>query len=80
MAARSEMILTSFARGFLKDESEKEFIKIDPVWGFAEFPPPGDAKKHTLPILIDPEEVSAASIAPVEKNADAKKDSSSQLK
>ncbi len=24
---------------------------------FAEFPPPGDSKKHLLPILIDPEEV-----------------------
>lgn len=28
-------------------------------WGFSEFPHPGDIKKHTLPIFVDPEEESA---------------------
>ena len=31
-------------------------IKVDPVTGYAEFPTPGDSKKHLLPIFIDPEE------------------------
>ena len=31
-------------------------IKVDPTSGYAEFPQPGDAKKHLLSILIDPEE------------------------
>ena len=31
-------------------------IKIDPTSGYAEFPQPGDVKKHLLPIFIDPEE------------------------
>jgi hypothetical protein len=41
---------TSFARGFLKDSDASVLIKVDPIWGFAEFPTPGDVKKHTLPV------------------------------
>ena len=73
-------MLSSLARGLLGDNSDKNFVKIDPVWGFAEFPPYGDSKKHTLPILIDPE---APTINPedvTDKANDNKKPNSSQLK
>ena len=34
-------------------------ISMSLFFRFSEFPEPGDAKKHLLPILVDPEEVAA---------------------
>ena len=51
-------MLSSLTRGFLGDGSKDKgvgnsvIIKVDPVWGFAEFPPPGDVKKHSLPVFV----------------------------
>lgn len=74
-------MLSSLARGFLGDSSDKNFVKIDPVWGFAEFPPPGDTKKHTLPIFIDPEAPTTTTAEDVyDKANDNKKPNSSHLK
>eukprot|EP01031_Cornospumella_fuschlensis_P039465 gene39465-48045_t len=38
------------------DQSDAAVIKVDPQWGFAEFPAFGDSKKHILPHLVDPDE------------------------
>jgi hypothetical protein len=40
----------------LSKPNDNVIIKIDPTSGYAEFPQPGDARKHLLPIFIDPEE------------------------
>eukprot|EP01038_Epipyxis_sp_PR26KG_P010221 gene10221-13751_t len=54
-------MFSSLTRTFL-NQPDETIIKEDPVWGFSEFPQPGDTKKHLLPILIDPETtVNAAS-------------------
>jgi hypothetical protein len=71
-------MLSSLARGFLGETSDKDIIKVDPIWGFAEFPAPGDTKKHTLPIFVDPEDMPPKLIIP-EKN-EAKKSNSNQLR
>jgi hypothetical protein len=73
-------MLSSLARGFLGDSSDKNFVKIDPVWGFAEFPPPGDTKKHTLPIFIDPEAPTTTPEDVSDKVNDNKKPNSSHSK
>ena len=42
-----------------KEEPPKHdnvIIRVDPSSGLCEFPVPGDAKKHLLPMLVDPEE------------------------
>ena len=42
-----------------KEEPPKQdnvIIRVDPSSGLCEFPVPGDAKKHLLPTLVDPEE------------------------
>ena len=36
--------------------SSSALIREDPATGLAEFPVPGDTKKHLLPVLVDPEE------------------------
>lgn len=73
-------MLSTLARGFLGDSSDKDFVKVDPVWGFAEFPPPGDTKKHTLPIFIDPEAPSNVSNEAIPEKNENKKATGIQLK
>lgn len=40
--------------------TDNVIIKVDPTSGYSEFPQPGDSKKHTLTILVDPEEDNVA--------------------
>jgi hypothetical protein len=50
-----------------QEEQQNVIIRVDPAWGFSEFPAPGDTKKHLLPILIDPEDVAVVDDNAVEK-------------
>ena len=50
-------------------QSDQVLIKVDPVWGYAEFPQPGEFRKNSIPIFIDPEEEESVKVTDAVQNA-----------